>query len=157
MTSRDKLHHDLNQFASMVWGHSHTVLKHHPGGFEFIDFGGSLDAFQDLFGNISVHDKLLVRHEYRVTYQALQTDVYRRGAYVSGQPGIGTSWKTNNSNLNDLSHAAARKNPLPHLFTRSTSRRETGCHIAIFGWHIFLRTLQGHRHCPLAGRRTSTL
>jgi hypothetical protein len=93
MTSqdKDKLLHDLNQFASTVWGNPHAVLKYHPGGFEFIDLGGSLDAFQALFGNMLIHDKLLVRHEYRVAYHALQTDVYRGGAYVSGQPGIGTS------------------------------------------------------------------
>ncbi|KAF8124977.1 hypothetical protein EV363DRAFT_1177202, partial [Boletus edulis] len=32
---------------------------------------------------------ILVRDEYRIALQTLQTDVYKRGAYVTGPPGIG--------------------------------------------------------------------
>ncbi|KAI9457918.1 hypothetical protein HD554DRAFT_2177499 [Boletus coccyginus] len=35
------------------------------------------------------HDKVLVTNEYRVASQALETDAYKSGVYVLGQPGIG--------------------------------------------------------------------
>ena len=94
ITSRDKHLPALNQFAGMVWGNSQTVLKHHPDGFQFIDLDGFFDAFHSLFAGIVTHDKLLVRDEYLVAKQDLETAMYQRGAYVTGQPGIGKSWTT---------------------------------------------------------------
>jgi hypothetical protein len=78
----------------MVWGNSQTVLKQHPDGFQFIDLCGFFRAFHSFSAGIVTHDKLLVRNEYLVAKQALETATYRRGAYVTGQPGIGTSWTT---------------------------------------------------------------
>ncbi|KAI9568071.1 hypothetical protein HD554DRAFT_2172794 [Boletus coccyginus] len=54
----------------MVWGNSQAVLKQHPKG-------------------IVVHDKLLVRDEYRIASQKLESNAYKAGAYITGQPGIG--------------------------------------------------------------------
>ncbi|KAF8124958.1 hypothetical protein EV363DRAFT_1586671 [Boletus edulis] len=34
-------------------------------------------------------EKVLIRNEYRIALQTLQTDAYERGAYVTGHPGIG--------------------------------------------------------------------
>ncbi|KAI9462208.1 hypothetical protein HD554DRAFT_2289333 [Boletus coccyginus] len=79
----------LNEFAQLVWGNSQAVLKRHPRGFEFIDLGGYLPAFRSFFARVVVHDKLLVRNEYRVALQALETNSYEAGVYVTGQPGIG--------------------------------------------------------------------
>ncbi|KAF8124886.1 hypothetical protein EV363DRAFT_1402856 [Boletus edulis] len=83
---------DLSRFAHMVWCTPQAISKRHsdPGGFEYIDLGGCLVGFQVLFGG-AVEEKLLVRDEYRIAAQELQTDRYHRGAYVTGQPGIGKS------------------------------------------------------------------
>ena len=78
----------------MVWGNPQTVLKHHPGGFQFIDLGQFFDAFHSFFAGMVIHDKLLVRDEYVVAKQNLETATYRRGAYVTGQTGIGQSLMT---------------------------------------------------------------
>jgi len=78
----------------MVWGNSQAVLKQHPGGFEFIDLGAYFPAFQSFFAGKLIHDKLLVRNEYRMTLEALETNTYKAGAYVTGQPGIGESRTT---------------------------------------------------------------
>jgi len=50
----------------MVWGNSKDVLKQHPGGLEFIDLGEYFPTFHYLFAGKVVHDKLLVRNEYRI-------------------------------------------------------------------------------------------
>jgi hypothetical protein len=94
MTTQDEYLPALNQFAGMIWGNSQTVLKQHPDGFQFIDLGGFFDAFHSFFAGIVTHDKLFVRNEYLVAKQELETATYQRGAYVTGQPGIGTSWTT---------------------------------------------------------------
>ncbi|KAI9568810.1 hypothetical protein HD554DRAFT_2021674 [Boletus coccyginus] len=78
----------LNQFTREIWGNPGAVLKQHPGGFQFIDLGPYFDAFQSLFAGVALHDKLLVRDEYRIALQALEEDTYKRGAYVIGPPGI---------------------------------------------------------------------
>ncbi|KAF8441700.1 hypothetical protein L210DRAFT_3644942 [Boletus edulis BED1] len=87
--TRDK----LNRFTSIIWhnGTQAVLRRHDPERFEYIDLEGYLDSFQFIFGPTIVA-KILVRDEYRTALQDLQTDAYDRGAYVTGQPGIG---KTN--------------------------------------------------------------
>ena len=48
LTSQDDYHHDLNQFACMIWGDSQAVIKQHPQGFQLIDLCGYLDAIQSI-------------------------------------------------------------------------------------------------------------
>lgn len=93
-TSRDLDLDTLKNFARMVWGNSQAVLKQHPEGFEFIDLGAYFPAFRSFFAGILVHDKLLVRNEYRMALEALEANRYKAGAYVTGQPGIGESRTT---------------------------------------------------------------
>ncbi|KAF8120576.1 hypothetical protein EV363DRAFT_87913 [Boletus edulis] len=81
---------DLNQFARMVWDTPEDISKSHPQGFEYIDLRGCLAGFEDIFGG-TIEEKILVRDEYRIAAQELQTARYHRGAYVTGQPGIGKS------------------------------------------------------------------
>ncbi|KAF8442817.1 hypothetical protein L210DRAFT_3629467 [Boletus edulis BED1] len=81
---------ELSWFADMVRDTPQAISKCHPEGFEFIDLGGCLAGFQALFGG-TVEEQILVRDEYRIAAQKLQTDRYDRGAYVTGQPGIGKS------------------------------------------------------------------
>ena len=84
----------LKRFTAMVWGNPQTVLKHHPDGFQFIDLGQFFDAFRSFFAGIVRHEKLLVRNEYLIAKQELETATYESGAYVTGQPGIGQSSMT---------------------------------------------------------------
>jgi len=93
-TSRDPDLDALKDFAHTVWGNSQAVLRRHPEGFEFVDLGAYFPAFQSFFAGILVHDKLLVRNEYRMALKALEADRYKAGAYVTGQPGIGESRTT---------------------------------------------------------------
>ncbi|KAF8435631.1 hypothetical protein L210DRAFT_3550214 [Boletus edulis BED1] len=81
---------DLSRFAHMVWVKPQAISKRHSEGFEYIDLKGCLTGFKALFGG-AVVEKILVRDEYRIAAQELQTDRYHRGAYVTGQPGIGKS------------------------------------------------------------------
>ncbi|KAF8132280.1 hypothetical protein EV363DRAFT_1295804 [Boletus edulis] len=74
----------------MVWDKPQAISKAHPQGFEFICLKGYLKGFQALFG-AAVEENILVRDEYRIAIQDLQKHEYRRGAYVTGQPGIGKS------------------------------------------------------------------
>ena len=94
VTTQDRYLPALNEFAGMVWGNPQTVLKHHPNGFQFIDLGEFFVAFHSFFAGTVTHNKLLVRDEYLVAKQELETATYQNGAYVTGQPGIGKSWMT---------------------------------------------------------------
>ncbi|KAF8125005.1 hypothetical protein EV363DRAFT_1353394, partial [Boletus edulis] len=69
-------------------GNPQAVLKYDPSGFECIDVEEYQLGLQTLFGSSTI-SKVLVRDEYRTALQELQTDTYVRGAYVTGQPGIG--------------------------------------------------------------------
>ncbi|KAF8431481.1 hypothetical protein L210DRAFT_1058369 [Boletus edulis BED1] len=84
------IHHDLNCFPRMVWNKPQAISELHSQGFEFIYLKGYLKGFQALFGG-AVEEKILVRDEYRIAIQESQKDEYYRGAYVTGQPGIGKS------------------------------------------------------------------
>ncbi|KAF8133329.1 hypothetical protein EV363DRAFT_1397562 [Boletus edulis] len=80
---------DLKTFAKTVWGRPGAISKHHDAeGFEYIDLGRWLGAFQTIFG-AAIEENILVRDEYRTAVQELQTDRYSRGAYVTGQSGTG--------------------------------------------------------------------
>ena len=79
---------ELSQFSRMVWGNSEAVLRR-SGDIEFIDLGGYHPAIWRLFPGIVWYDKILVREEYRIALRTLDTERYSRGAYVTGQPGIG--------------------------------------------------------------------
>jgi hypothetical protein len=81
----------LQEFTQVVWGNSNHVLLTHPDlNVEYINLGMYFKAFQRLFPTAVVfHDKILVRQEYRDALQALKGHKYQRGAYVTGQPGIG--------------------------------------------------------------------
>ncbi|KAF8133018.1 hypothetical protein EV363DRAFT_83965 [Boletus edulis] len=84
----DAIRTQLYRLASTVWGNPQAVLKHDPSGFEYIDVQEYRHGLQALFGSPTI-SKILVRDEYRTALQELQTDPYARGAYVTGQPGIG--------------------------------------------------------------------
>ena len=77
----------LKQFASAVWGDSKAVLRR-SGDIEFIDLK-DYPVFRHLFAGPLFHDKILVREEYRIALRELETRMYDRGAYVTGQSGIG--------------------------------------------------------------------
>jgi hypothetical protein len=87
---------NLNSFASAVWGNPQAVLKRdHTIGVDYIDLTAYHDAFEFLLGSAFQHAKILVRDEYRTALHELETNnTYRRGAYVTGQPGIGKSCRT---------------------------------------------------------------
>lgn len=78
----------LTEFSKTVWGKPGALLKC-SGNIKYIDLNGH-KAFQALFAG-EVDDKILVRDEYHAALEELQKDTYRRGAYVTGQPGIGKS------------------------------------------------------------------
>ena len=78
---------ELDKFAQVVWGNPQAVLRR-SGDMEFIDLKG-YPAFRQLFAGAASYDKILVREEYRIALRALETKMYYRGAYVTGQPGIG--------------------------------------------------------------------
>lgn len=81
----------LCEFAHTVWGNSKAVLQQ-SGDINFIDLQ-PYPVFQHLFAGAVSHDKILIRQEYHTALQALETKTYYRGAYVTGQPGIGrTVW-----------------------------------------------------------------
>ena len=84
-------HDNLNSFASAVWGNTQAVLKRdRTTGVHYIDLTAYHDAFEFLLGSAFQHVKILVRDEYRIALHELETsNTYRRGAYVTGQPGIG--------------------------------------------------------------------
>ncbi|KAH7886431.1 hypothetical protein F5I97DRAFT_1928284 [Phlebopus sp. FC_14] len=66
-------------------GTSHAV--------QCLDFGEHSAAVQLLCGGLWRGGKILVRTEYREALQALEEEqVYRKGAYVVGQPGIGKTY-----------------------------------------------------------------
>ena len=81
----------LQEFTNAVWGRSDHVLFTDPDlNAEYINLGRYFRAFQRLFPTAVIyHDKILVRQEYRDALQALKGPRYHRGAYVTGQPGIG--------------------------------------------------------------------
>lgn len=81
----------LNQFAHTVWGNPQALLRQLPQGAEFIDLSEYSEVFERLFAGILTNYKILIRNEYRAALRELQTNKYRRGAYVTGQPGIGMS------------------------------------------------------------------
>ncbi|KAF8124980.1 hypothetical protein EV363DRAFT_1177291 [Boletus edulis] len=85
----DRVRAELNQFASMIWGKSQAVRRPHPAGFEYIHLEGYRFGFRALLGPAIEEEKILIRDEYRIALQTLQTDAYKRGAYVTGHPGIG--------------------------------------------------------------------
>ena len=80
---------ELDQFSRAVWGNPKAVLRR-SGDIEFIDLGG-YPAFLGLLVGAVWYDKILVREEYRIALQTLETERYSRGAYVTGQPGIGNA------------------------------------------------------------------
>lgn len=79
---------ELCRFARAVWGSPNAVLRR-SGDINFIDLRPYSSAFQRLFAGALSHDRILVRQEYLTALQALATETYYRGAYVTGQPGIG--------------------------------------------------------------------
>ena len=84
----------LKSLAEAVWGNAQAFLKQDRAiGVEYIDLTGHRDAFKVLLGSaITEQAKILVREEYRTALHELETNNgYRRGAYVTGQPGIGKS------------------------------------------------------------------
>ncbi|KAF8346418.1 hypothetical protein F5887DRAFT_1182764 [Amanita rubescens] len=89
-TSED-FYGQLHEFTHAVWGRSNHVLFTDPDlNIEYIKLGRYLEAFQRLFPTAVVYsDKIFVRQEYRDALQALKGPRYHRGAYVTGQPGIG--------------------------------------------------------------------
>ena len=80
-------HDELDRFSRAVWGNPQAVLRR-SGDIEFIDLK-DYPAFRQLFGGAVSYDKILVREEYHIALRALETKMYYRGAYVTGQPGIG--------------------------------------------------------------------
>ena len=88
---------NLNVFASTVWGNAEAVLKQgNPIGVDYVDITQYMDAFEFLLGPaIPYYRKILIREEYRIALDALETKLaYRQAAYVTGQPGIGKSQVT---------------------------------------------------------------
>ena len=86
----ENIHEQLSQFSRAVWGNSGAVLRR-SGDIEFIDLEG-YPALRELFtGGLFklYYYKILVREEYHTALQALETEMYDTGAYVTGQPGIG--------------------------------------------------------------------
>jgi len=134
----------LNRFAREVWDNPGAVLKQHPGGFQFIDLGPYFDAFQSFFAGVVLNDKLLVKDEYRLALQALEEDIYKRGAYVVGQSGIGESWtnirSTPNLNFRGSSHLV-RENIFPCVFSCYAPWPERGGCAAVPRWLRLLRAL----------------
>ena len=89
----DNIITQLQEFTGAVWDRSDHVLLMHPSlNVEYINLDRYLGAFQRLFPNAVIfHDKILIRQEYRDALEALKgRSEYLRGAYVTGQPGIGT-------------------------------------------------------------------
>lgn len=100
----------FNLFASTVWGNPNAILEH-SGDIEFINLK-PYPALQSLFIGTRWSDKILVREEYRIALHALETETYYRGAYVTGQPGIG---KTSSVRMASNLTWCGRQDFLPHL------------------------------------------
>ncbi|KAN0077949.1 hypothetical protein V8E55_010006 [Tylopilus felleus] len=82
----------LKSFAEAAWGNAQAFLKQdHAMGVEYINLTEHHLAFEILLGPAIIDQvKILVREEYRTALHELETNNrYRRGAYVTGQPGIG--------------------------------------------------------------------
>ena len=70
--------------------------------------------------------------ETNIASHELETsNTYRRGAYVTGQPGIGESYRhTLDLNFILMLHTS-RENAFPHIYTGRTSWAATSCYMAV--------------------------
>ena len=82
----------LSEFSRQAWGHPELFLKNGTvpdvGDIEYVDLGKFLPSIRKCIGGTTL-GHVMVRDEYRVALEALQQPPYARGAYVTGQPGIG--------------------------------------------------------------------
>ena len=82
----------LSKISRHAWGHPELFLKNGTfpdiGDIEYVDLSKYLPAV-DICSSGPELSLVLVRDEYRLALQALQRPTYARGAYVTGQPGIG--------------------------------------------------------------------
>ncbi|KAF8347713.1 hypothetical protein F5887DRAFT_953802 [Amanita rubescens] len=90
MATASREHAQLTEFSKTVWGKPGALLKS-SGDIEYIDLEGH-EVFRALFAGELNGGKILVRDEYRAALEELEKDTYRRGAYVTGQPGIGKTY-----------------------------------------------------------------
>ena len=148
-----KVYKQLNQFTSMVWGNAQAALKPTDSpGVEYIDLAGYLDGLRWLFGRAIEHDKILVRAEYRSAFQELQTTYYSRGAFVTGQPGIGKRRTTLARVVFESEIFATRKDTLPCLFTIAASGAETSGCSAVRGQTLCTVSQSRSSYFPLCRR-----
>ncbi|KAF9231135.1 hypothetical protein BU15DRAFT_82778 [Melanogaster broomeanus] len=91
--------HEAEEFRSTVWGNnevfkmSQTVdVNGKRHAFDYLDFGNHLPALKTVCGLMDSRF-MVVREEYRLAMKALEeAEIYRKGAAVLGQPGIGKTY-----------------------------------------------------------------
>ena len=82
----------VSEISRQAWGHPELFFKQQTfpdvGNIEYVDLGKYLSSIRLCIGEVNL-GHVIVRDEYRIALEALQQPLYARGAYVTGQPGIG--------------------------------------------------------------------